>query len=207
MVLLFVAAGTYAWLQAWVYGGSALFLEVGVLTFFAFKCPRMLRERGKSHEGVPLYETVFMTLWLFLSLVTFIVCGLDVVRYQVSMLPIYSIPIGFVLLVVSYVFGSWAMAVNEHFEQFARIQEEREHQVITNGPYAIVRHPGYTAIIAGTYCVPLMLQSVWALLPATLIGVLFIWRTYREDHFLQEKLSGYRAYTQRTRYRLIPFLW
>lgn len=167
----------------------------------------MLRERGKSHEGVPLYENVFMTLWLFLSLATFIVSGLDVIRCNSSTLPVYSIPIGCMLLVVSYLFGSWAMAVNEYFEQFARIQEERDHKVISSGPYAIVRHPGYTAIIAGTYCVPLMLQSTWALVPTTLIGVLFVWRTSREDQFLLENLSGYKDYKQRTRYRLLPFVW
>jgi protein-S-isoprenylcysteine O-methyltransferase Ste14 len=99
------------------------------------------------------------------------------------------------------------MVENEHFEQFVRIQTDRNHRVVTTGPYRMVRHPGYVAGILGSLAGPLMFGSVWSFIPACMLVILFVWRTSREDKTLQEELDGYMQYTKQTPHRLIPRVW
>jgi protein-S-isoprenylcysteine O-methyltransferase Ste14 len=102
---------------------------------------------------------------------------------------------------------TWAEAVNKFFEVTVRIQTERGQKVIDTGPYAIVRHPGYVGGILFCVGTALCLGSVWALVPASLASAILILRTQWEDQTLQAELSGYKEYTQRVRYRLIPGVW
>jgi protein-S-isoprenylcysteine O-methyltransferase Ste14 len=88
-----------------------------------------------------------------------------------------------------------------------RIQKERGHFVVTDGPYRIVRHPGYAGVSIFLLTSGLALGSVWSLIPNSLMVGLLIVRTALEDKTLQEELEGYPAYTQQTRYRLIPGIW
>ena len=105
-------------------------------------------------------------------------------------------------------FGSgWAQAVNRHFEPSVRIQTDRDHHVVTTGPYAFVRHPGYvsgTVLVAG---MALALGSLWALLPAAFVAVVLVIRTNLEDATLQRELPGYAGYAARVRSKWIPGVW
>jgi len=136
-----------------------------------------------------------------------LISGYDVGRYEWSSLgQIYNI-LGYVSLLVSFVLLNWAMVVNPFFEKTVRIQEERDHSVISSGPYAYVRHPGYLAGILWVGSNPLILGSLYALVPFFLYFALMITRTYLEDRTLRDELVGYREYADRVRYRLIPGIW
>jgi protein-S-isoprenylcysteine O-methyltransferase Ste14 len=50
----------------------------------------------------------------------------------------------------------------------------------------------------------LALGSVWTIIPAVAALIIAVIRTALEDRTLQEELPGYRDYTRRVRYRLIP---
>jgi protein-S-isoprenylcysteine O-methyltransferase Ste14 len=54
---------------------------------------------------------------------------------------------------------------------------------------------------------PFALSSWWALIPALLTAAGLIARTALEDRTLCRELRGYRAYAERTRWRLIPGVW
>ena len=79
--------------------------------------------------------------------------------------------------------------------------------MIATGPYAHVRHPGYVGGILTTMGMAVSLGSLWALIPAGLATLLLVLRTQWEDQTLQTELTGYKAYTQRVRYKLIPRVW
>lgn len=111
------------------------------------------------------------------------------------------------IIALGYALITWAVAVNRFFSAAVRIQRDRGHQVITTGPYRWVRHPGYTGDSIAILAAPLALGSLWALVPAGLTTILLIVRTRLEDQTLQAEPAGYKAYTQQTRYRLIPGLW
>jgi len=115
--------------------------------------------------------------------------------------------VGLALILAGYVLASYALIENAYFSGTVRIQEERGHKVVSSGPYAWVRHPGYLGSLLASLGIPLLLDSVWAFIPAIIIGVFFIIRTSLEDHFLQENLAGYREYAQKVRYRLLPGVW
>jgi len=102
---------------------------------------------------------------------------------------------------------SWAMVSNAYFSTVVRIQEDRGHTVCTTGPYRFVRHPGYVGAILQSLAVPLMLGSLWALVPGGLAALLIVARTALEDRTLWEELDGYKEYARRVRYRLLPGVW
>ena len=87
------------------------------------------------------------------------------------------------------------------------VEVERGQKLITTGPYAVVRHPMYAAIMPLYLFTPLALGSYWALLPALLIPVILVARIFNEERFLSRELEGYEEYTRRVKYRLIPGIW
>jgi len=57
------------------------------------------------------------------------------------------------------------------------------------------------------FATPLLLGSPWTFLPVILMAVVLVVRTALEDRAMQEELPGYKEFTQKTRYRLIPGVW
>lgn len=78
---------------------------------------------------------------------------------------------GLIMIISSFSFSLWAIAVNSYVECTVRIQKDRKQKVITNGPYRIVRHPGYAAGIVSVLAAPLILGSWWGLVPSTILAV------------------------------------
>jgi protein-S-isoprenylcysteine O-methyltransferase Ste14 len=99
------------------------------------------------------------------------------------------------------------MATNAYFSARVRIQADRGHQVVTSGPYGVVRHPGYAGTILAALALPVMLGSGWALIPAALLVIAVAARTVLEDRTLVAELGGYSAYAQQVRFRLVPGVW
>jgi protein-S-isoprenylcysteine O-methyltransferase Ste14 len=54
---------------------------------------------------------------------------------------------------------------------------------------------------------PLIVGSLFGLLPAGLAVIVLVIRTAREDRILQAELPGYADYAQRVQYRLLPGIW
>ena len=136
----------------------------------------------------------------------FKLAGLDF-RYGWSYLDNYFILVGLVFVAASTVLLNWAMVVNPHFEPSVRIQKERNHRVITSGPYHFVRHPGYLAGICFAISMPLLIGSLFAFIAVGIYVSLMVSRTWLEDKTLQEELEGYSEYTSQVRYRLVPRVW
>ena len=100
-----------------------------------------------------------------------------------------------------------AMMTNRFFSAVIRIQTDRGHRVIDQGPYAIIRHPGYLGMLVLSPMAALALGSWWALLPAGLYWVLIVRRISAEDRFLHENLAGYPQYARRVPHRVLPGIW
>ena len=99
------------------------------------------------------------------------------------------------------------MCSNPHFESSVRIQKDRNHQVVTTGPYRFVRHPGYAAGVIGISTYGLVLGSGISYGAIAIAAMLFVWRTAREDALLHRDLEGYAEYAARVKYRLVPGVW
>jgi protein-S-isoprenylcysteine O-methyltransferase Ste14 len=206
-LLLFASAGRADWSRAWVYLGVVLLGELLTAAILAAVNPVILEKRGRMAADAKSYDRVFVALWLILALVTPVVAGLDVGRSGDASVPLAGMYVGLVVMLLAYLLGAWAMAVNEHFELLVRIQTDRGHRVVSSGPYRIVRHPGYLAAIVGALTSPLILGSLWAFAPVVAGALLFTVRTALEDRTLRAELAGYQEYAARTRHRLLPGIW
>ena len=112
-----------------------------------------------------------------------------------------------VIMLAGYALGAYALIENRFFSGMVRIQTERGHEVVSSGPYRWVRHPGYAGALLNYLATPIFLDARWAFLPAILMVVVLVIRTRLEDKTLQEELPGYRKYTKRVPYRLLPGIW
>jgi protein-S-isoprenylcysteine O-methyltransferase Ste14 len=135
------------------------------------------------------------------------VAGVDLGRVHGLALDVPFAAVGFGCFTVSTILLNWAMAVNPHFEPTVRVQTDRDHAVISTGPYRIVRHPGYLAGILYALSIPLIIGSALTFIPVGIYTVLFIVRTSLEDRTLQNELDGCAEYARRVRYKLISVLW
>jgi protein-S-isoprenylcysteine O-methyltransferase Ste14 len=207
MVCLFAAAGRLNWGEGWAYMGIYVgFIAVNALVMLP-KGTALIAERSRVLEGSRGWDRVIMGLYTLAGPAMLVVAGLDEHFGWTPRLGLAIQMAGALFMVLGYGLFSWGMAVNAFFAATVRIQEERGHQVVAGGPYRIVRHLGYVGIIIFSLATPLLLDSLWALIPAlVLIGVL-IARTALEDRTLQAELAGYKEYAQQTRYRLLPGIW
>ena len=87
------------------------------------------------------------------------------------------------------------------------IEVEQQQTVITTGPYALVRHPMYSAIVIMYLFSPLALGSYWAMIPSIFLPVILIARILNEEEVLLRDLNGYQEYIEKVKFRLIPGIW
>jgi len=203
--ILFIAAGRLDWPMAWVYAGISM---VDATLLLLIVSPELMRERTHPKADAKDWDRVFARLTGPLgSTVILVVAGLDKRLGWSAQVPLAIQVAGLVAFVLGMGLMTWAMAVNNYFSLVMRIQKDRGHTVVTGGPYRYVRHPGYVGGIMFQLGTPLLLGSLWTLIPAGLTALLLVARTALEDRTLQNELEGYREYTQQTRYRLLPGIW
>jgi protein-S-isoprenylcysteine O-methyltransferase Ste14 len=206
--VLFLSAGTLQWRHGWWFMAVFLFLTLVAIKLLWRVNPEIFAARRHlTGQGTKGWDVVL--LWILLSgfLAIPVVAGLDGGRFHWAPAPSWAVFLGYVLLLVGYSGTGWAQAVNRHFEPSVRIQSDRDHHVITTGPYAFIRHPGYVFGTILAIGVALALGSLWALWPATLVAVVLVVRTHMEDMTLQRELPGYAEFAARVRYKWIPGIW
>lgn len=206
----FLAAGRLDLWQGWALALVTTMGLAGSRVLLIRRNPNLALERARAGDkaGVKGWDRVLMPLsMLFYMPVTWIVAGLDL-RWGWSPAPRLDIQlVALLFLALGYILAIWAMLENAFFSTYVRIQTERDHHVVSTGPYAWIRHPGYAGGVLSGLATPLLLGSLWALLPA-LVGIaVLVARTALEDRTLRAELPGYAGYTRLVRFRLIPGIW
>jgi protein-S-isoprenylcysteine O-methyltransferase Ste14 len=203
---LFLSAGSLNFWQAWVY--LAVFAACTILiTLYLIKKDRELLA-GRVQAG-PIAETqrtqqIIQSLASLFFIGIFIVPGLDFRFGWSNVPPLMSlISDGFVAIGFYIVF----LVFRENSYTRATIEVSAEQNVITSGPYAVVRHPMYAGAMLLLIFTPIALGS-WAGVPISILLILIIVaRLLDEERFLKANLSGYEEYCQKVRYRLLPLIW
>lgn len=208
--LLFITAGTVAWPMAWAYVAMLLAATLGSRLVVLIRSPETLRERARfrSAEGTKAWDRVLVLIvGLCGPLTTMVVAGLDHRFGWPPIIPDLAQYAAALVVAGGYGFSVWAMVENEYFSAVARIQEDRGQEVVTGGPYSIVRHPAYAGSLIASLALPFMLSTLSSLIPALITATALVIRTYLEDAMLRDELEGYESYASRTRARLIPGIW
>jgi protein-S-isoprenylcysteine O-methyltransferase Ste14 len=197
------------WWEAWYYALINIFAFVISRYLASRKTPDILRERSKfmQHRNTEPFDNILAPLLGVFGGLLPITVGLDARFGHSTAFPLWVHLLAALILLVSMLLDCWAFITNSFFSGTVRIQKDRGQHVIQSGPYRLMRHPGYSGALIGYLATPFLLDSLWAFIPMALLIIILVVRTSLEDRTLQEKLPGYAAYAQKTRYRLIPGIW
>ncbi len=208
-LFVFPFAGRWDWGMGWAVVVMMAVANVVSRLLMAAKHPDLIEERARSMraENTQPWDKVLAPAMALIPLIMLIVASLDERFSDTAPLPLYLQIGGLFLIGLGYAFATWAIAVNRFFSGVVRIQTERGHHVVAEGPYAIVRHPGYTGALLGGVGTPLALSSSWVVVPLLVYVMVTLVRTGLEDRTLRAELAGYGDYARRTRYRLLPWIW
>ncbi len=202
-LLLFLPAGSLAYRGGWLFL-ALLFGPMLVLgAVLLVKSPDLLKKRLDSKEQQAAQKGV-VALSGLLFLGGFIVAGLDF-RFSWSQVPTAVTVVASAVLLIAYALYAEVMRENAYLSRTVKV--EAGQSVIDSGLYGIVRHPMYAATIWLFLAIPLVLGSWWSLLCFSPYPVIIAVRIKGEETLLAAELSGYAAYRQKVRYRLIPFIW
>ena len=201
--IFFLPAGTLDYWQAWAYMGVVLVPMLFVLVYLLRRDPELLarrlqmRERERTQKGVIGFAMIFM-------LAAFIMPGFDR-RWGWSAMPWWVVVAADLVVLLGYAIIFRVFRENRFTSR--TIQVEQGQQVISTGPYAVVRHPMYVGVLVFYLASPIALGSWWAFLPALTFIPILVVRILNEEQVLERDLPGYREYKLKTRYRLLPGIW
>lgn len=204
-LLLFLTAGSLQYIKGWIYILVLFVSALFVITYFYKKDPNFIgnrllkrREKEKTHKSI---QNIF-SIVLFIGL---LIPGFDF-RFNWSNVPMPLVIISDTFVFLGYLFIARVMEENRYAS--AIIEINKEQKVIETGPYKVIRHPMYTGGIIFILFSPVALGSYWALIPFFIGSIVpIILRIINEEKLLIANLPGYSAYCQKTKYRLIPFIW
>jgi protein-S-isoprenylcysteine O-methyltransferase Ste14 len=205
--ILFLSAGRINYWQGLIYVVIGLIMTALNYTVLRIDA-QLLEERSKPGEGTKKWDKAILGLSFLATIAMFIVAGLDSGRFNWSPEFHWSLYLlGILLTVTGQLLFLIAQKQNKFFSSTVRIQTNRGHRVCDTGLYGVVRHPAYMGSIIQSLGFPLLFGSCWSIIPIGFSVILILTRTVMEDRTLINELDGYRDYSHKTRYRLIPYFW
>jgi protein-S-isoprenylcysteine O-methyltransferase Ste14 len=204
--LLFLAAGTFAYWQAWVFLAVYFSASLAITLYLITSDPALLARRmsgGPFAEKEPAQRIIMsITSLAFVGLL--VLPAIDH-RLRWSELSPGAALAGDVLILLGWL-GIFFVFRENSFSS-ATIELAAEQRVISTGPYAWLRHPMYAAALVMLLGIPIALGSSRGVLIVVAMLPVLIWRLLDEERFLVRNLPGYAEYQRRVRYRLLPPIW
>ena len=201
--LLFLPAWTLQYPNAWLFL-ALLFLPMLLMgAVMLCKAPALLAKRLRNKEKQKAQQGVIALSGLMFP-AGFVLSALDF-RYGWSHVPLWAVITASALFLLGYGLYAEVMRENAYLSRTVEVQEGQ--QVISTGLYGVVRHPMYLATLLMFLPLPLILGSLWGLIPFALYPVLIVVRLLDEERVLSDGLAGYTDYKAKVKYRLIPFIW
>ena len=202
-LLIFLPAGTWNYPGGWLLMGI-LFVPMflaGIVMMW--KNPDLLRSRLNAREK-QMEQSRVVKLSGLMFLGGFIVAGLDF-RFGWLPLPKAVSMVGAAAFLIAYGLYGEVLRENTYLSRTIEVQENQK--VIDTGLYGIVRHPMYSATVLLFLSMPLVLGSLISLVIFLAYPFLIAQRIKHEEAFLEKELAGYRAYKEKVKFRLIPYVW
>ncbi|MFH1285150.1 MAG: isoprenylcysteine carboxylmethyltransferase family protein [Candidatus Micrarchaeota archaeon] len=199
----FLPAGTLDYWQAWVYISVILIPASFVVLYFIKNDPEFLERRLKMKEKEAKQKFIIKATALIFT-ISFLLPGFDK-RFGWSNTPAELVIAANIIVLLSYLFIFLVFKENSYAGRTVEVVSGQK--VISTGPYSIVRHPMYVGVILMYSATPIALGSYIALPFFLLLIPFIVLRILNEEEVLRRDLPGYSEYCQKTRYRLLPFVW
>lgn len=201
--MLFLPAWTFSYPGAWLLLGVLFvpLLAVGIVLYL--KSPALLQKRLDNKEKEATQRGVVALAGLMFP-VGFVLSALDF-RFAWSSVPMWLSILAAALFLGGY--GMYAEVLRENAYLSRTIEVQEGQKVISTGLYGVVRHPMYAATLLMFLPIPLILGSLWGLIPFAMYPIIIAARILNEEKVLSEQLDGYAEYLKKVKYRLIPFVW
>lgn len=201
--LLFLPAWTLNYPNGWLFMGL-LFIPMLIMGIvMALRAPGLLEKRLNNKEKERAQQGVVALSGLIFP-AGFVLSALDF-RFGWSDVPSWCVIVASVLFLIGY--GLYAEVMRENAYLSRTVEVQQGQKVIDTGLYGVIRHPMYLATMLMFLPLPLILGSFWGLLPFALYPAVAVIRILNEEKVLREGLEGYIEYTEKVKYRLIPFIW
>src|SRR5262249_3053652 len=208
IAVLFIPAGSLRFWEGWVFIAELMAASLFMSIYF-YRHDRDLLQRRLETKEKEDTQRIFRKFWGPLWSCGLMLTGFDH-RFGVSgslfghVSPLWLTIMAQALVLAAYWLVFQVMKTNSFASSI--IQVEAGQRVISTGPYRLVRHPMYSAIVLLLLATPLALGSYVAVpLFVTLIPLL-VFRLLNEEKLLLQNLPGYGEYCSRTRFRLVPFV-
>ena len=203
---MFLPAGSLDYWQGWTYWLLFIGCVSAISFYFMKKDTRLIDSRLKAgpvaekEKGQKLIQAFASLFFILLVLVP----SLDH-RFQWSSVPTYLVAASdiFVVLGLRIIF----LVFKENSYTSGIIEVNEGQNVISTGPYSLVRHPMYSGGLLMLLFTPLALGSFFGLLAFPPMFFVIVVRLLEEEKFLAKNLPGYNEYRDKVRCRLIPFFW
>lgn len=202
-VLIFLPAGTFNYVNGWIFMGL-LFVPMFIAgIIMMIKNPKLLASRLDAKEKQK-EQGLLIKLSGLMFIIGFIIAGLDYRFNWLTISPLVTI-ISSIIFLLSYIM--WGEVLRENTYLSRTIKVEKNQKVVDTGLYGIIRHPMYTATIFLFLSMPLVLGSLISFFIFLVYPILIIIRIIYEEKILEKELDGYIEYKKKVKYRLIPFIW
>lgn len=111
-----------------------------------------------------------------------------------------------ILITLSIILVLWAIISMQKSKLRIFPEPAADAVLITAGPYRLIRHPMYTAILLGSTGLLITGFTPTRLAIAMALTVVLIIKLFWEEKMLSQKFDGYANYMKRTA-RLFPFIF
>jgi protein-S-isoprenylcysteine O-methyltransferase Ste14 len=129
----------------------------------------------------------------------FIIPGLDK-RFNWSDVSLAIVLVADTVILLGYALSFFVLKENSYASRIIEVEESQK--VISTGPYAIIRHPMYVAVLLIYVFIPLSLGSYWAMLAIIPLLILLIFRIINEEKLLMKELKRLSSFKYFSSYNL-----
>lgn len=205
-LMLFLLAGTFNYWQAWVLLVVCA-LSAWIPSVYLQRANPAAHQRRMRAGPVAESRTVQKVAiagWYSSLAAILVVSALDH-RFGWSSVPPEICLVGDVLVAVAL--GVVMLVVFQNSYAAATVRVEAGQKLVSTGLYGLVRHPMYTGDVIMMVGIPVALGSYWGLVIVIPGLTVLALRIRDEEKLLRAELDGYRVYTRKVRYRLVPHMW
>ena len=208
--LLFFVAGDWHWMEGWVFTAIYIAGSLWIVVYLYLADPDLLNERFKAgaQKGQSTFDHIIIMMIVAAYTTWYILMPLDAKRFHFSPeFPVWIKIVGAISVALMFVIFFFTFKENSFAAPVVKIQEERGQKVISSGVYGVVRHPLYAGGIFLFLGAPMLLGSLWGLIPGAALIVILAVRSISEEETLKRGLEGYDDYMKKVRWRFIPYIF